>query len=117
MHVHNPCRGHYSFLMRNLPACNACITSQISLKHIIDLTVQQNKPKKKCADQFWIRDLNLHISDKQVLLNPVGRLTDDIVNAAQALLKKQFPDIRTGHEFLYTDRRFLADSIHTNNHW
>ena len=58
-------------------------------KHIIDLTVQQNKPKKKCADQFWI--ICIIISDKHVL----RELTDDIiVNAAQALLKKHFSDIQ-----------------------
>lgn len=29
--------------------------------------------------------------DKQALLNPIGWLTDSIMNAAQKLLKKQFP--------------------------
>ena len=83
--------------------------------------MQQNKPKKKCADQFWIRDLNLHISDKQVLLNPVGRLTDDIVNAAQA---QQFPDIQglqrpsLGQVMNFcTQTGGFLQILHTNNHW
>ena len=36
-------------------------------------------------------DLKLFDSDKQVLLDPVGWLTDSLIDAAQTLLKRQFP--------------------------
>ena len=49
--------------------------------------------KKTKASQPWLPTLNLHISEQDILLSPTAWITDTIVNAAQHLLKKQFPSI------------------------
>ena len=41
----------------------------------------------------WIPELSLHLSDKQQILSPVGWLTDSIIDAAQALLKRDHPHL------------------------
>ena len=41
---------------------------------------------------WWIEDLCLYETDKEVLLSQ-RELTDNIINAAQALLSTQFPTI------------------------
>ena len=62
--------------------------------------------------------------DKKVLLDPVGWLNDSIVNAAQHLLKEQFPalgslqDVALGlvMNFQIQNGDFLQ-IIHSNYHW
>ena len=49
--------------------------------------------KKTKASQPWLPTLNLHISEQDILLSPTAWITDTIVNAAQNMLKKQFPSI------------------------
>ena len=46
-----------------------------------------------CAskESKWIPELTLCLSDKQLILSPVGWLTDSIIDAAQALLKQDHP--------------------------
>ena len=39
---------------------------------------------------WWIKDLGLHESDRQVLQSR-NELTDNIINAAQSILARQFP--------------------------
>ena len=51
-----------------------------------------NKAKKT---PNWIPGLHLTTYHKQVLLDPVGWITDTIINAAQQLLKQQFPQIQS----------------------
>ena len=58
----------------------------------IDLDVYQPK-KQTRSPKMWLADLNLHQSDKEVLLSPTAWLTDSIINAAQRLLGKQFPHL------------------------
>ena len=41
--------------------------------------------------KMWIPALELTNTDKQILLNPVGWLTDTIIDAAQMLLKEISP--------------------------
>ncbi len=41
---------------------------------------------------WWIKALHLYDSDKAILQCTNKDLTDSIVNAAQTLLKNQFPD-------------------------
>lgn len=64
------------------------------------------------------------MSDRQILLNPVGWLSDGIINAAQCLLKKQFPDIHSlqkvslGHVMNFCIQRGnFVQILHSNNHW
>ena len=52
-------------------------------------TYKCNKPSECC--QEWIPELGLSKSDRETLLNPVGWLTDSIVDAAQKLLKDISP--------------------------
>ena len=40
--------------------------------------------------KWWIKDLSLYDADKEVLLEN-KELTDNIINAAQSLMKAQFP--------------------------
>ena len=39
--------------------------------------------------KFWIKDLNLSPYDKMVILSPYQWLNDNVINAAQTLLKKE----------------------------
>ena len=56
---------------------------------IID--VDNHQPSKKVRkENFWIEELNLLEEDREILLSPVGFLTDNIVDAAQMLLKQAF---------------------------
>ena len=61
--------------------CNTHVTA----KPIDVDTYKCKKPAEVCQD--WIPELGLLKSDQETLLNPVGWLTDSIVDAAQTLLK------------------------------
>ena len=41
----------------------------------------------------WIPELSLRLSDKQQILSPIGWLTDSIIDAAQAMLKRDHPHL------------------------
>ncbi len=43
--------------------------------------------------QYWLPDLKLTEADKKLLLNPLSWLNDNIINAAQRLLKQSCPEI------------------------
>ena len=42
---------------------------------------------------MWLPSLNLSQTDKDILLSPTAWITDSIVNAAQQLLREQFPQL------------------------
>ena len=68
----------------------------MSCRKIIDLDVEQpvRQPKKQIKPPaMWISSLNLSQKDKEVLLSPTAWITDSIVNAAQQLLREQFPQL------------------------
>lgn len=47
-----------------------------------------------CCDlgsKWWIKELQLYESDREMLLDDVA-ISDAIINAAQKLLKSQYPD-------------------------
>lgn len=46
-------------------------------------------------ENMWIRELGLYSTDRETLLSPTGWLTDNIINAAQGLLKKN-PHVVSG---------------------
>ena len=61
-----------------------------------DLTVGDTSKKPKKISK-WIPDLDFTMFNKQSLLDPgpVGWMTDTIINAAQILIKQQFPHIQS----------------------
>ncbi len=69
--------------------------------------------------------MNLYDSDREILLNPTGWLNDTIMNAAQEMLKKQFPnlsglqDVALGLvvNFRIPGREFLQILHSPINHW
>ena len=74
---------------------------------------------------MWLADLNLHQSDKEVLLSPTPWLTDSIINAAQQLLRKQYPhlpglqDVSLGLTMSFNVQRgeFLQILQTSQDHW
>ena len=56
----------------------------------IDLDSYQFK-KSARLPKMWLADYDLTESDKEILLSPTAWLTDTIVDAAQTLLRQQFP--------------------------
>lgn len=76
------------------------------------------------SKQPWIADLKLDVSDREILLHPVGWLTGEISNAAQKLLKNQFPDLLGLQDvclgfivdFEIPGGEFLQ-ILHSPNHW
>ncbi len=62
--------------------------------HDIDLTAHDITTTKSKKSLNWIPNLHLTMSDKNTILHPVGWLTDTIIDAAQKLLKQQFPHIQ-----------------------
>lgn len=73
---------------------------------------------------MWIEHLGLNEFDKENLLHPTGWLTDNIMNAAQQLLRKQFPDLLglqsvilgQTMSFKIQSGEFLQ-ILHSVNHW
>ena len=57
---------------------------------IIDVEKYQPPPKSQ-SEKLWIRELNLFERDREILLSPTGLLTDNIIDAAQTLLRQAFP--------------------------
>ena len=55
------------------------------------IDVEKYWPSQNQEEKFWIRELNLLERDREILLNPAGLLTDNIIDAAQILLKRAFP--------------------------
>ena len=90
------------------------------------MDVESYEPKRKCyPPKCWIASLELTVLDKDVLLSPTGMLNDSLINAAQKVLKKQFPtvsglqDVGLGSwmGFRYQAGEF-AQVIHTTqDHW
>ena len=73
---------------------------------------------------MWIANLGMNESDKESLLHPTGWLTDNIMNAAQELLRMQFPDLLglqsvilgQTMSFKIQAGEFLQ-ILHSVNHW
>ena len=53
------------------------------------ISIEKYVPKQ--TEEYWIPDLNVTKEDRKILLSSVGWLTDNIVNAAQTVLKAAFP--------------------------
>ncbi len=61
-----------------------------SRKEIIDV---DTCTPKSTEIQYWIPELHLTVNDREVLLNPLGWLTDNLINAAQELIKRASPAV------------------------
>ena len=80
--------------------------------------------KTSATTNVWVTELYLTKYDKQALLDPVGWLTDTIVNAAQTLLRQQLPHIQSLQSvakgmtmsFCIQNGKFLQ-ILHSNGHW
>ncbi len=58
------------------------------------ILVESYKPKQKYVPpKHWIAGLKLTVLDRDVILSPTGMLNDSLINAAQKLLKIQFPSV------------------------
>ena len=91
---------------------------------ICDLETDEIKGLSR-EPEVWIADLNLHHTDKEILLSPTQWLTDTIINAAQQLLTKQFPqlpglqDVSLGQtmSFVVQPEEFLQIVHSSQGHW
>ncbi len=92
--------------------------------HDIDLTAHDITTTISKNSLNWIPNLHLTMSDKNTILHPAGWLTDTIIDAAQKLLKQQFPHIQGLQQvalgltmsFEMQSGEFLQ-ILHCNNHW
>ena len=83
------------------------------------------QPKHSKSTKVWVPELGLKDSDKQILLDPTGWLNDDIINAAQKLLKKANPvvpglqSVACGltMNFVIEDGEFVQILHTTQGHW
>jgi len=90
----------------------------------VDLTVGDYPTNNTKNVYDWISDLCLTTYDKNILLDSNEWVCDTIVDAAQTLLKKQFPQIQSLQsvtlnlvvKFRIPTEEFLQ-VIHCNNHW
>ena len=90
----------------------------------IDLTVDDQPSKKVKKTPDWVPGLKLTTYHKQIILDPVGWMTDTIIDAAQTLLKQQFPHIQSLQSVtlgltmsFHVQTGELLQIIHCNNHW
>ena len=75
--------------------------------------------------QYWLPDLQLTEADKELLLNPLGWLNDNHINAAQQLLKSNcseisgFQDVTCGValSFNVEPDEFIQILNNRNGHW
>lgn len=98
--------------------CKRKLTSIVSNDHESPIIVSSSPSK---PTEFWIKELLLFPSDKQVLLSPVQWLNDNIINAAQKLcdatdskgfqdvLLRQLKPIEPEHSFIQI---LHVDSVH-----
>jgi hypothetical protein len=89
------------------------------------IDVEAYKPVRPAMKlKKWLPALNLLDSDRQALLDPVGWLTDSIVNASQRLLKEQFPgmnslqDVGLGNVMCFeVQTGQFIQILYADNHW
>ena len=87
--------------------------------------VETYVPKKNHRVKMWLPDFGLTDDDRQILLNPVGWLTDSIVNAAQNLLKQAAPQVSSlqdvthgmAHSFNVETGEFVQVLNNQRGHW
>lgn len=92
-------------------------------KVTVDVETYQCKKPVKCS-QDWIPELGLSQSDRDIILNPVGWVTDSVVDASQKLLKCTSPvpglePVACGLTMSYTVQpgEFVQILNTGNHHW
>ena len=98
--------------------------SVVYYRNPIDVESYQPKLRQR-QPKPWLPCLGLLELDKQALLNPVGWLSDSIINAVQCLIQKQFPhvnsmqDVCLGRTMAFQVRHNdFMQILHSNdNHW
>ncbi len=93
-----------------------------STKDVIDVDTCTSKSTEIL---YWIPELCLTVYDREVLLNPLGWLTDNLINAAQELIKRAFPavpglqDVIKGVVFSYDveSGEFIQVVNNHHGHW
>ena len=125
MHVILKCMLSVLGKLRLLYLYSSAPASTTIIVKIIDLDVEQPTQQSKKHTKPSAMWLHLLQKDKEILLSPTGWVTDSIVNAAQKLLREQFPhlpglqDVSLGHTKrsilclvnsckLYTDPRIIG---------
>ena len=58
---------------------------------IVDADKYKPSQRSLMEDKFWIQELHLLERDRDILLSPAGWLTDNLIDAAQMLLRQAFP--------------------------
>ena len=58
-----------------------------------DYIVCEDQAISATSEKVWIECLGLFETDREIVLSPTGWLNDRIINAAQTLLKNQFPEL------------------------
>ena len=58
-----------------------------------DYIVCEDQAISVTSEKVWIECLGLFETDREIVLSPTGWLNDRIINAAQTLLKNQFPEL------------------------
>ena len=90
------------------------------------IDVDEYQPASSAVTKMkkWLPDLNLLDVDRQVLLDPVGWLTDSIMNASQQLLRNAFPnlnslqDVGIGNVMCFEIQMGkFVQILYSNSHW
>ena len=96
-----------------------------SRKHVIDVDTYKPKATASLKVQYWIPELKLTVHDKDVLLNPLGWLTDNLINAAQELIRREYQavpslqDVTNGRTLSYDGEagEFVQIVHNQHGHW
>ena len=89
-----------------------------------DYIVCEDQAISATSEKVWIECLGLFETDREIVLSPTGWLNDRIINAAQTLLKNQFPelsgfqDVALGQVMNFTiEFGEFIQIVHSLNHW
>ncbi len=88
--------------------------------------MDEHKPtKRRPQPKSWLADLNLTVSHRDILLSTTAWMTDPIINAAQNLLREQYPNVsglqnvNLGQVMVFVPQEgeFLQILNTGHNHW
>lgn len=63
-------------------------------KNVVDLTCQDDNAEKPSRSTMWVPSLGLRKEDEDILQSNHAWLNDSIINSAQDLIRKQFPNVK-----------------------
>ena len=117
--------------MSSINTINCTLTNYVTSSNDYDFNyrecvdVEKYTLRKKKLSKLWHADFSLRVIDTDTLLCPTSWISDVIVNAAQSLLAKKFPDLAglqdtiLGPAMMFSLRAGdFIQIIHTGNaHW